>query len=72
MERSFYLPEIATGCATFTFDEIGRNDDNQPVLEFGLKTVNLWSMQPTVNIMTATLENEKSSIISIQVSYWIL
>lgn len=68
VERSFYLPEIVTGCATMTFDETGRNDDDNPVLEIAVKTVNLWTGAPSVSIASATLEHERSSIMNVQVS----
>lgn len=43
VERSFYLPEIASGCTTLTFEDTTiRDSDGRPQLEIAIKTVNRW------------------------------
>lgn len=67
VERSFYLPEIAAGCTTLTFDDTAvRDPDGRPQLEIAIKTVNRWTGSPSVSIGEAITESEKSSIMSVQ------
>lgn len=67
VERSFYLPEIASGCTTLTFEDTTiRDTDGRPQLEIAIKTVNRWTGNPSVSIGEAITENEKSSIMSVQ------
>ncbi|XP_065089367.1 apolipoprotein D-like [Ochlerotatus camptorhynchus] len=67
VERSFYLPEIAAGCTTLTFDDTTvRDSDGRPQLEIAIKTVNRWTGNPSVSIGEAITESEKSSIMSVQ------
>ncbi|XP_055537265.1 apolipoprotein D-like [Wyeomyia smithii] len=67
VERSFYLPEIASGCTTLTFENTTIRDiDGRPQLEIAIKTVNRWTGNPSVSIGDAITENEKSSIMSVQ------
>ncbi|XP_062544882.1 apolipoprotein D [Armigeres subalbatus] len=67
VERSFYLPEIASGCTTLTFEDTTiRDADSRPQLEIAIKTVNRWTGNPSVSIGEAITENEKSSIMTVQ------
>ncbi|XP_001661562.2 apolipoprotein D [Aedes aegypti] len=67
VERSFYLPEIASGCTTLTFEDTTiRDSDGRPQLEIAIKTVNRWTGNPSISIGEAITENEKSSIMSVQ------
>ncbi|KAL7738650.1 hypothetical protein ACLKA6_006940 [Drosophila palustris] len=65
VERSFYLPEIASGCTTFEFQPYNKADHskfNNFKLEVAIKTVNRITGNPNVNLGYATPENSKSSI----------
>uniref|UniRef100_A0A336K828 Josephin-2 n=1 Tax=Culicoides sonorensis TaxID=179676 RepID=A0A336K828_CULSO len=67
VERSFYLPEIATGCASMTFENsTARLDEGKPQLEIAIKTINLWTGAPSVSIGNAILESDRSSIMNVQ------
>ncbi|XP_055629406.1 apolipoprotein D-like [Toxorhynchites rutilus septentrionalis] len=67
VERSFYLPEIASGCTTLTFENTTRNNpEDKFQLEIVVKTVNRWTGNPSVSICEAFTENDKSSIMSVQ------
>ncbi|XP_055836708.1 apolipoprotein D [Episyrphus balteatus] len=68
VERSFYLPEIASGCTTLTFQPAISNREDDPSLnsvyklEVAIKTVNRLTGNPSVNLGYATPESRKSSI----------
>lgn len=68
VERSFYLPEIASGCTTLSFQPaISNREDDQSInsvykLEVAIKTVNRLTGNPSVNLGYATPESRKSSI----------
>ncbi|XP_064541479.1 apolipoprotein D [Drosophila montana] len=65
VERSFYLPEIASGCTTFEFQPYSKAElskFNNFKLEVAIKTVNRITGNPNVNLGYATPENSKSSI----------
>ncbi|XP_063701908.1 apolipoprotein D [Culicoides brevitarsis] len=67
VERSFYLPEIATGCASMTFENsTARLDEGKPQLELAIKTINLWTGAPSVSLGNAILEHDRSSIMNVQ------
>lgn len=67
VERSFYLPEIASGCTTLTFENTTiRDTEDRPQLEIAIKTVNRWTGSPSVSIGDAITESDKSSIMSVQ------
>lgn len=43
VERSFYLPEIASGCTTVAFENTTQRDfDGKMLLEIAVKTINQW------------------------------
>ena len=45
MERSFYLPEIAAGCTTLSFDNDSNaisKRDNETIVEVAIRSVNIW------------------------------
>ncbi|XP_055374348.1 apolipoprotein D [Condylostylus longicornis] len=65
VERSFYLPEIASGCTTLTFQpeaEEFRYGDGYYRLEVAIKTINRLTGTPSVSLGYAKPENSKSSI----------
>lgn len=68
VEHSFYLPEIASGCTTLTFQPAISNREDDPShnsvykLEVSIKTVNRLTGNPSVNLGYATPESRKSSI----------
>ncbi|XP_053687566.1 apolipoprotein D-like [Sabethes cyaneus] len=67
VERSFYLPEIASGCTTLAFENTTLHDnEGRPQLEISIKTINRWTGNPSVSIGNAITENEKSSIMLVQ------
>lgn len=78
IERSFYLPEIPSGCTTLTFKEIDayrRRSDleiikrhNNANIEVNIKLMNKWTGNFWSNTGYALRENEKSSIMNFQVS----
>ncbi|XP_073846581.1 glial Lazarillo [Musca autumnalis] len=65
VERSFYLPEIASGCTTLEFQPLHKEElskFNNFKLEVAIKTINRITGNPSVNLGYATPENRKSSI----------
>lgn len=43
VERSFYLPELASGCTTMTFENTTLRDEaGRSQLEISIKSVNQW------------------------------
>lgn len=74
VERSFYLPEVATSCTTLTFEsdpnvKISNETTQSPErLEVAVKSVNQWTGGVSVNIGFATPESTNSSIIDIKVN----
>lgn len=64
VERSFYLPEIATGCTALNFQpensELKFTDMHR--IEVSIKTINRLTGQPSINIGYATPESNRSSI----------
>ncbi|XP_054739852.1 apolipoprotein D [Anastrepha obliqua] len=65
VERSFYLPEIASGCTLLEFQPLHKeklSKFNNFELEVAIKTINRLTGNPSVNLGYATPENRKSSI----------
>ncbi|XP_037946867.1 apolipoprotein D [Teleopsis dalmanni] len=65
VERSFYLPEIASGCTTLEFqpqkqEELSKYNNFK--LEVAIKTINRLTGNPSINLGYATPESRKSSI----------
>ncbi|XP_055706792.1 apolipoprotein D isoform X1 [Phlebotomus papatasi] len=71
VERSFYLPEIASGCTTLSFQPVDTSQDLEASygkLEVAIKTVNQWTGNPSVSLGFALPESENSSIMHFQLS----
>lgn len=69
VERTFYLPEIASSCTTLTFDHDNeQSSDIEKTLEVSVKSINHWTGSPTQNIGHASRESQNSSIMDFQVS----
>ncbi|XP_058836172.1 apolipoprotein D-like isoform X3 [Topomyia yanbarensis] len=67
VERSFYLPEIASGCTTLRFENTTMRDaEGRPQLEIVIQAINRWTGNPSISIGQAITENEKSSIMTVQ------
>ncbi|KAH8237161.1 hypothetical protein KR038_005775 [Drosophila bunnanda] len=65
VERSFYLPEIASGCTTFQFQPYNKAEQSKFAnfkLAVAIKNINRITGNPNVNIGYATPENSRSSI----------
>ncbi|KAL5287810.1 hypothetical protein ACFFRR_008590 [Megaselia abdita] len=65
VERSFYLPEIASGCTKLAFQPENENAvklNNIFRLEVAIKTINRLTGSPSINIGYATPESSRSSI----------
>ncbi|XP_034652178.1 apolipoprotein D isoform X1 [Drosophila subobscura] len=65
VERSFYLPEIASGCTTFQFEPYSKGEQSKFQnfkLGVAIKNINRITGNPNVNIGYATPENSRSSI----------
>ncbi|XP_033234680.1 apolipoprotein D isoform X3 [Drosophila pseudoobscura] len=65
VERSFYLPEIASGCTTFQFEPYNKGEQSKFQnfkLGVAIKNINRITGNPNVNIGYATPENSRSSI----------
>jgi len=67
VERTFYLPEIASSCTTLTFnhDDEGM-DDIEQTLEVSVKSINHWTGTPSESSGRATRESDRSSIMDFQ------
>lgn len=69
VERTFYLPEIASSCTTLTFDhDDDDGSDIEKTLAVSVKSINHWTGNPTENSGQATRDSMKSSIMDFQVS----
>ncbi|KAI8127288.1 hypothetical protein FF38_03226 [Lucilia cuprina] len=71
VERSFYLPEIASGCTTLEFQPLHQEElsrFNNFRLEVAIKTINRITGNPSVNLGYATPESRKSSIMDFKFS----
>uniref|UniRef100_A0A182KCI1 Lipocalin/cytosolic fatty-acid binding domain-containing protein n=1 Tax=Anopheles christyi TaxID=43041 RepID=A0A182KCI1_9DIPT len=67
VERSFYLPELASGCTTMTFENTTLRDEaGRSQLEISIKSVNQWTGNPSISIGEAVPESETSSIMNVQ------
>lgn len=64
VERSFYLPELASGCTTLSFqpEESDTGFDDGYRIEVSIKTINRLTGNPSISIGYATPETNKSSI----------
>lgn len=65
VERSFYLPEIASGCTTLEFLPLNKGEIpkfNNFKLEVVIKAINRLTGNPSMNKGYATPENARSSI----------
>ncbi len=68
VERTFYLPEIASSCTTLTFDHGNdRSSDFEKTLDISINSINHWTGSPSENIGHAARESQSSSIMDFQV-----
>jgi len=67
VERTFYLPEIASSCTTLTFEnDNDRSIDLEKTLDISINSINHWTGSPTSNIGHAARESQNSSIMDFQ------
>lgn len=66
VERTFYLPEIASSCTTLTFEHDNEGADSERILEIAINSINHWTGSPSQNVGHATRESESSSIMDFQ------
>ncbi|KAG4078796.1 hypothetical protein HA402_015386 [Bradysia odoriphaga] len=66
VERTFYLPEIASSCTTLTFGQDNERVDSDRTLEISIDSINQWTGSPSENIGHARRESESSSIMDFQ------
>ncbi|XP_037041044.1 apolipoprotein D [Bradysia coprophila] len=66
VERTFYLPEIASSCTTLTFDQDNERSDSDRTLDISIDSINQWTGSPSQNIGHASRESENSSIMDFQ------
>lgn len=71
VERTFYLPEIASSCTTLIFDhENDGSDDLEKTLEISINSINHWTGSPSNNMGHAARESQSSSIMDFQVTFY--
>jgi len=70
VERSFYLPELASGCTMLSFEEEStkENDALPSRLEVAVKSINQWTGSPSINLGYAHPETRTSSIMDFKFS----
>lgn len=67
VERTFYLPEIASSCTTLSFDYDSEGADSESTLDISIDSINQWTGSPSQNVGHATRESESTSIMDFQV-----
>lgn len=68
VERTFYLPEIASSCTELTFNQdTDRSIDFEKTLKISINSINHWTGSPSQNVGIATRESPTSSIMDFQV-----
>lgn len=68
VERTFYLPELASSCTALIFQEDSdRSSEAEKILSISINSINHWTGSPSQNAGSATLETPTSSIMDFQV-----